>query len=52
MKSTVLKTTGYITIAVGVYLVYKGLEMEGFESLRDFEIQDDVIDVDFEIIED
>lgn len=46
-KHTILKTAGMITIALGMYMVYKGSELERVDYYKD-----DVIDAEFEIIED
>lgn len=51
MNSTVLKTAGYISIAVGCYLIHKANQLEGVD-IEDILNDYDIIDVDFEVIED
>lgn len=45
LEAKLIKTTGYIVVGMGVYLIYKG-------SVYDTIKNDDIIDAEFEIIED
>lgn len=44
-KGTLVKTVGWILVGVGVYMVHKGIELEGIIEYKDY------IDAEFEVIE-
>lgn len=45
-RKLLLKTAGYCSIVVGLYLIHLG-----HDGVRDFDINDDVIDAEFEVYE-
>lgn len=46
-RKRLLRTAGWVTIAVGIYMVHKGSE----DLPLDFTIKDDVIDAEFTILD-
>lgn len=51
IKGKLLKTAGWMTIGIGVYLVVKGNELDGKTFGDAVKYAKDIIDAEFEVVE-